>query len=209
MTSCPDTIPANHDEGTAFGTKNINTTAQFLTSLLSAGVANETAQNFLALYPDIPAIGIPGTFIGRPGGLIGSMAKRSFAYMGDNQVHAQRRLTNQAWKAANVTSYSYEWNVLVNGQTNLVGATHAQEVAFVFHNLEGDGYPSNGNPNPFEGKPRSYKELATLMSRAWIGFIANGDPNSLNCESCSSQRGALLNWPTDADCRYKGSVAKV
>ena len=155
--------------------------------MLTSG-SNSSAQTLAALYPDIPLIGIPGTFNGRPLGPVGTMAKRSYAYTGDLLIHAPRRFNNQAWKAYNVTSYSYHWNVIVAGLSNLVGATHFQEVAFVFHNLNGDGYPPNGNPNPFEGMPKSYSELATVMSRAWIGFIANGDPNSLNCEWPSKER---------------------
>lgn len=68
------------------------------------------------------------------------MAKRSFAYGGDILMHAGRRLQNQAWAAHNVTSYAYLWDVLVAGLPGIVGATHFQEVAFVFHNLNGDGY---------------------------------------------------------------------
>ncbi|GMF26791.1 unnamed protein product [Phytophthora lilii] len=42
--------------------------------------------------------------------------------------------------ANDVTSYSYVFNVLVIGLTQYIGATHFQEVAFVFYNLQGNGY---------------------------------------------------------------------
>lgn len=100
-------------------------------------------------------------------------------------MHAARRLQTQAWTTYNVTAYSYLFNVLVAGVPNTLGATHFQEVAFVFHNLNGDGYPLNGSPNPFSGQPETFVNLATLMSRMWISFIVDGDPNNSGGESCS------------------------
>lgn len=70
------------------------------------------------------------------------------------------------------------------GLPDTVGATHFQEVAFVFDNIEGLGYASN----PFQGKPQSYVDLANLMSSSWIRFIHDLDPNS-----GSNGRGPL--WP--------------
>lgn len=99
-------------------------------------------------------------------------------------MHSPRRATNQAWAAQNVTSYSYVFNVLVNGMPNTVGATHFQEVAFMLDNTNGLGYPQNGLPNPFGGEPQSYTKLARLMTRMWAGFISGGDPNLSGGESC-------------------------
>ncbi|CAJ2505026.1 Uu.00g124200.m01.CDS01 [Anthostomella pinea] len=31
--------------------------------------------------------------------------------------------------------------------------------------------------NPFEGKPETFKQLADMMSRMWVAFIHNGNPN--------------------------------
>jgi triacylglycerol lipase len=73
----PFLIGANHDEGTAFGPRGINTTAEVV-EYLSAYVTDNSSINILtALYPDIPEIGIPGTFQGRPGGDLGLMYKRT------------------------------------------------------------------------------------------------------------------------------------
>lgn len=58
------------------------------------------------------------------------------------------------------------------------GAVHFQEVAFVFYNTMGLGYPQNLNPNPLGGPERpKYLKLALQMSRSWISFINYGDPN--------------------------------
>ena len=55
---------------------------------------------------------------------------------------------------------------------------HFQEVAFVFYNTEGLGYPQNLNPNPLGGVGRAdYIRLSQLMVRMWISFINFGDPN--------------------------------
>jgi carboxylesterase type B len=59
-----------------------------------------------------------------------------------------------------------------------VGSVHFQEVAFVFYNTEGYGYPQNLLLNPMGGIDRpEYLALAQLMVRMWISFINFGDPN--------------------------------
>jgi carboxylesterase type B len=60
------------------------------------------------------------------------------------------------------------------------GAAHFQEVAFVFHNLQGQGYNNSVAVDPFANKPSTFERLATIMSRMWISFIVAGDPNMSN-----------------------------
>jgi len=68
----------------------------------------------------------------------------------------------------------------VNGWDWTSGSIHFQEVAFVFYNTMGLGYPQNLNPNPLEGPQRQkYIEVAQLMSRMWISFVNFGDPNKV------------------------------
>ena len=43
-------------------------------------------------------------------------------------------------------------------------------------NTRGDGYQAS--PNPFADEPRSYYDLARLMSSSWASFIHDLDPNS-------------------------------
>jgi len=56
-------------------------------------------------------------------------------------------------------------------------------VAFVFHNVHGYGFPNIDppyfGPDPFANRPKSFFELATLMSRMWASFIHDGNPNFL------------------------------
>lgn len=179
MHTVPYIIGCNSDEGTAFGPKQINTTAQYLAWVeTSQYLNNATAQDMAILYPDIPAIGIPATIHGRPNSTIGLQYKRSCAAAGDIAMHAPRRLTAQMWAAHGTPVYTYRFNVLVNGQPFTSGATHFQEVAFVFYNTMGYGYPQNLLPNPLGGVERpEYLVLAQLMVRMWISFINSGDPN--------------------------------
>ncbi|RLN91094.1 hypothetical protein BBJ28_00023526, partial [Nothophytophthora sp. Chile5] len=170
---------ANHDEGTAFGTWGINSSDAFLEYLMAWGNSEEEAAILAEVYPDIPEIGIPGTLIGRPpaDSLAGSQYKRVCAYAGDNYMHAPRRFTAEAWAAYNVTSYSYVFNVLVNGLSEYIGATHFQEIAFVFYNLLGDGYNNSVSVDPFLNEPESFSQLARMMTRMWASFIVDQTPN--------------------------------
>lgn len=171
---------ANFDEGASFGVRGINTTEQFLASVMARGVDNTTAQTIAALYPDIPAIGLPATLVGRPSGIfasLGSQWKRSAAYNGDLLMHAPRRLASHSWAKNNVTSFSYNFNVRVNKVPPEFGSTHFVEVSFVFDNTDGVGYQNAVAVNPFEGQPQSFYELANTMSRMWVSFIVDTDPN--------------------------------
>jgi len=167
---------ANNDEGVSFGQRGINTTEQFLAMLTTSGIDNATAATIAAVYPDIPAIGIPPTLHGRPPASLryGSQFKRAAAYAGDVKMHAPRRLACQLWAKYNTTTYSYVFHAMPNGVDS---SAHFQEVAFVFHNLNGDGYHNVVAVPPFEGKPQRFTNLSTLMSRMWISFIVHGDPN--------------------------------
>ncbi|ETN23908.1 hypothetical protein PPTG_00398 [Phytophthora nicotianae INRA-310] len=171
---------ANHDEGSAFGTWGINSTDEFLDYLVAMGNTAEEAEILAAVYPDIPELGIPGTLHGRPpvDSLAGSQFKRVCAYAGDAYMHAPRRYTAEAWAAYNVTSYSYVFNVLVNGLSQYVGATHFQEIAFVFYNLDGNGYDNAVAVNPFLNQPETFTQLARMMTRMWSSFIVDQTPNN-------------------------------
>jgi triacylglycerol lipase len=198
----PLIIGANNDEGTSFGPKGINNDTAFLSYLASSNVPNASIPTIAALYPDIPAIGIPGTFQGRPDSTQGLQYKRSSAFAGDNTMHVSRRITSLAWAAANVTSYSYRFDVLVNGITSAGGSNHFEEVSFVFYNLDGVGYPPAGYAPPFLGEPKSYRELAKVMALRWSSFVADLDPNTIDGESLpypdQTKGNRLIRDPVDA-----------
>ncbi|KAH8667110.1 carboxylesterase family protein [Xylariales sp. PMI_506] len=183
----PYLIGTNFDEGTAFGVAGINTTEQFLAMVQTRVSDNRTAETLAALYPDIPEIGIPATLHGRPPPSLvptfGLQWKRSAAYGGDLYMQAGRRLTSQSWAAYNVSSWSYHFDVVVNGLPSIIGSTHFQEVAFVFNNVNGLGYENAVAVNPFAGEPDTFTDLANIISRMWVSFVVNLDPNYNNATS--------------------------
>lgn len=171
----------NHDEGTMFATKGIDTDAEFEAMLSASGLDDETVAIFAALYPDIPEIGIPATLRGRPppsASDLGRQWKRASAYAGDNNQHTGRRIMSQTWARNNLSSYSYVFNVLPEGIDATVGATHFTEVSFVFHNILGVGYDNAVASPPFAGAPQTYVQTSTIMSRMWASFISDLDPNN-------------------------------
>lgn len=176
----PILIGANFDEGTQFAERGINTTEEWVGVLTSAGADDVTVEVLSALYPDIPRVGLPATLQGRPSGdkaFYGDQWKRVVAFSGDLRQHAPRRWWARQWAGLDLAAYSYHFNVLVNGMDAEQGASHFQEVAFVFNNVDGLGYGNAVSEKPFEGMPETFIELADVMSRMWVSFIATTDPN--------------------------------
>ncbi|KLU81104.1 lipase 2 [Magnaporthiopsis poae ATCC 64411] len=89
----------------------------------------------------------------------------------------QRLALRWTWAAAGVPVYSYNFDVLVQGVPSWQGASHFQEVVFVFNNVDGLGY-GNVVPNPMAGGPPTFPRLADLMSRMWVSFVVSMDPNN-------------------------------
>lgn len=177
----------NFDEGTAYAKTGINTTEQFQSYLSSLGLGADQVSSITELYPDDLSVGIPASYPDRPAAYpYGLQYKRVAAFAGDYQQHAGRRHLAESYAGAGLCVYSYLWNVYVNGIAAIYGATHFQEVAFVFDNTEGLGYATN----PFEGKPETFKTLADLMSKMWVSFMHGADPNLDASETVQS-----VAWP--------------
>jgi carboxylesterase type B len=200
----PLIIGANTDEGTSFGLgygpngTGVNTDAEWLQTLNSTGISpdSDTASIISALYPNIQALGIPPltTYpsIILPNSTIaeglGLQFRRLAAYFGDIVVIAPRRASNIAWSSNNVSSYAYRFDVTVNGLTPIFGATHFQEVAFVFNNTLGQGYAVDPFANLTASESTAFQNLALLMSRSWVSFITELDPNANGVEGVNE-------WP--------------
>lgn len=90
-------------------------------------------------------------------------------------MHANRRRQCEIWAGASVTAYCYRFNVHSADTSYLNGATHFEEVSFVFNNIDGNGYHYG---KPFAGTPPSYAQLSKLMTSMWASFIHDLDPNS-------------------------------
>ena len=163
----------NHDEGTIFSMTGVNTDEDFFARVRERTSDNATLHQIAALYPDIPELGIPSTLQGRPPASLGSQYKRISAFVTDVMWHAPRRLTSRILTGHNVPNWGYMFNVRPNGIPLSSGASHFTEVSFMFHNILGVGYPVS----PFANTPQSYKHVSDLMSRYWVNFIVDGDPN--------------------------------
>ena len=189
----PFLIGANSDEGTAFGEVGINTDAEFKALVMSKGADAETAEIMSYLYPDIPAIGIPATLISPPTStVLGLQYKRQAAFSGDWLMIGTRRASCESWSNYSVPAYCYRFNVLVAGLPAEIGSTHFQEVAFVFDNIHGYGYVLDAI-NPFTNEPPTYTKLAKIMSRMWVSFVVNLNPNKHGIPGVPSWPGYDIN----------------
>ncbi|KAF1962025.1 alpha/beta-hydrolase [Byssothecium circinans] len=177
---------ANSDEGTAFGPKPVNTEQDFLNFLQTAPrplpISAEKAQQVIDAYPaDLSTYGVlvPANqpLNWTPPVSSGAASRRSDAYYGDVTFIAPRRKTCQTWAAADVDAFCYRFNTVPSFLPDSIGATHFQEVAFVFNNQKGVGYPPVAT-NPFEGKPENYFRLAETMSAAWVSFVSESNPGA-------------------------------
>lgn len=185
----------NTDEGTAFGPTGINTTEQwyeYLTGKTQASPSStlvltpsdggfdfqtppSVAKEILKLYPDDPSQGIPEYLGDQRVPSMGYEWRRTSAFAGDFTMHANRRRQCEAWTETSTPAYCYRFNVHSADVPLIMGATHFEEVSFVFHNIAGLGYHYG---KPFAGVPQSYIDLSTMMTSMWASFIHDLDPNS-------------------------------
>ncbi|KAJ5900337.1 uncharacterized protein N7473_004407 [Penicillium subrubescens] len=169
----------NTDEGTAFGPTGINTTEQWYDYLTDGGFDFQTppsvAKEILKLYPDDPSQGIPESLGDKRVPSMGYEWRRTSSFAGDFTMHANRRRQCEAWTETSTPAYCYRFNVHSADVPPTVGATHFEEVAFVFHNIAGQGYHYG---KPFAGVPQSYIDLSSMMTSMWASFIHDLDPNS-------------------------------
>ncbi|KAJ3504482.1 hypothetical protein NM208_g16329 [Fusarium decemcellulare] len=87
-------------------------------------------------------------------------------------MHAPRRAWVNTWAAANLSAYSYRFDVVSGDRSPVQGAGHSVDLPFIFRNTE-----RLALLNATEPVPGSFDELAVLMSRMWISFTSRLDPN--------------------------------
>jgi carboxylesterase type B len=69
---------------------------------------------------------------------------RAARYAGDALFITGQRYTCELWSQYGVPCYSYRFNTIPSATDPLyLGATHFEDVAFVFDNVQGQGMPSN------------------------------------------------------------------
>ncbi len=159
------------------------------------GISRKFAPEILAAYPDIPSYYIPPpdevpADITFPP-MYGKQYRRSAAYFGDQVMIANRRGACETWAANGIPAYCYRFNTIPAGIPWETGVTHFQEVAFVFDNIHGYGYNAeHSSVDPFQDKPKSYTQLAKLMSCSWASFIYDQNPNGFKTRHSSAAA-----WP--------------
>lgn len=177
----------------------MNSDAEWLDVLRSTGIEPDfqTAAIISYLYPNIQGLGIPNLAtwprnIAHDSNFtlqLSSQFRRMASYFDDVVVHAPRRATNQAWSTYQVPSYSYRFDVVDNGVPTYIVSTHFQEGAFVFNNIDGEGYATNPFGNMRADDNSKFVNLSNLMSRSWVSFIVDGNPNFHGIE------GVETTWP--------------
>ncbi|KAL4905960.1 hypothetical protein BDW74DRAFT_184917 [Aspergillus multicolor] len=186
----PMLIGANTDEGKIFTFEGPNSSKDFASVIANYTYVrtkhNATIARLLDAYPypgsntthgqSNDQLSLPAAY--------GSQFLRTARYTGDAMFIAGRRYTCEVWAQHGVPCYSFRFNTIPAGLDPVTsGATHAQEVAFVFNNQQGLGMVSN----PFNVTPparqQRYKELATPMGRMWMSFVATQSPNHHQVES--------------------------
>ncbi|KAI4603899.1 hypothetical protein KJ359_000019 [Pestalotiopsis sp. 9143b] len=189
---------SNTDEGTAtfFGPRgllyNDADVGSFL-SAMGAGLDNVTVARLMELYPDDPVQGCPFGTGNETFKQWGDQYKRGAALVGDSAIIAGRRFTTRyhatlPWqKRKAVYSYRFDQSPW-NGIEELVAteapvyATHFAEVCFAFNMVPS---ASQNNTN-WIGPYPEYYQLSNRMSRAWISFVHDLNPN---------YSGSEVQWP--------------
>lgn len=173
----PIIVGTNSDEGASFAPYGINTTLQFQAALSISGLPPAAQTLLLEAYPDdlstnvIAALG-PN----RPASRFGQQFRRVATYIGDQLFIAPRRQTALSWAQYNTTAYAYRFNADQAGFAPELAVSHFKEIGFVFNNIEGVGF--RPDIKPFEGKPQRYVDLAGFISKSWVSFVHDLDPNS-------------------------------
>jgi carboxylesterase type B len=178
---------SNTDEGTAEfftprGTLNNDSDIASLVAHLGGGLNSSVVANILRLYPDDPIRGCPfGTGPERFADQ-GFQYKRGAAITGDVNIHAGRRAyaINHSQRSKHpIYTYRFNqapWNMQEVDVTTTapVYVTHFTEIVHVFDNPD-----KNVN---WIGPYPIISELATFVSRSWVSFIHDQNPNNHGLE---------------------------
>ncbi|KAJ7278874.1 alpha/beta-hydrolase [Mycena rebaudengoi] len=184
-------VGSNSDEGRSFSASGVNTTAQVTAALTSIPAQFRDAA--VALYPDVPALGL-STFLGVTPG---AQNKRLAAINGDVSMAAGPRALGQII-GSRVPVYKYTFNHIPwsGSCCNFDYIGHFLEVGYVFNtqNNDTDFWITNHFTATYLGPtaPVADRFLGVYMSRSWAAFAATGDPNNANVPS-------KVKWPQYSD----------
>ncbi|KAJ7118477.1 extracellular triacylglycerol lipase precursor [Mycena crocata] len=159
----------NLDEGTAFASPTVNSTEEFFAALVAMSSPSvsptrleDSVNNLLQLYPDIPAVGSPFNTGNETFGL-SSQFKRASAIVGDLDFQSQRRVWMETAANAGVSTFGYLFTQPQPTIPPLFGVTHSTEILYVY------GAPSDTSP--------SATLLSHIMTDYWVSFATSLTPN--------------------------------
>ncbi|KAF4450790.1 hypothetical protein F53441_6122 [Fusarium austroafricanum] len=175
FTKVPLMAGTNADEGSFFGMPGVDTDKEVAAGLAASGLDADTIETIMALYPNIDALGIPKDYRYKSGDPVKKQFKRWAAIRGDQLFLTWRRARTDAWSKHNVPAYSYFFESPNTHMPDYIGTPHFVEVAYVFHNMLGQGYAKG--MGPLVNASKEVLELANLVSRMWISFIHGLTPN--------------------------------
>ena len=137
-------------------------------------LSNETISHLASAYPnDLPSQ-LPKSYTlpsPAPEPLY-SHYKRVVTYHSDRTQIGPRRWTCNTWADNHLPVYCYRFDTKPFPSEQFLGVAHADDLPWVFSNLEGRGY----DVNPFQDAPQRYFDLAEEMSRRWVSFAHDGSP---------------------------------
>ncbi|SPO04163.1 related to triacylglycerol lipase II precursor [Cephalotrichum gorgonifer] len=180
----PLLIGTNADEGTLFAGSPMNSDEEIALYLAGLGYDDDEINVLIHLYPNIDAIGLPREFRNPPNSTRGSMYKRFISLFTDHAFHAFRRYATEAWSDAGLPVYSYLFDSTLPARPEM-GAAHWFEIPYVFNNILGLGMQAI---SPFATGDKDRIALARLMTRMWVSFVHDLDPNNHGVPSVDS-------WP--------------
>ncbi|KAL1861430.1 hypothetical protein VTK73DRAFT_7112 [Phialemonium thermophilum] len=200
---------SNTDEGTATffgprGTLNRDADVRRLLAGMGSGLDDAAVRDLMRLYPDNPSLGCPFGTGPERFAENGRQYKRGAAIVGDEVIHAGRRWTTTYFATRHlgpggrrrkpVYSYRFDqppWDGVepLVATTAPVFATHYAEICFVF----AIDPAASRNLSNWIGPYPAYHQLARQMSRAWIAFVHDLDPNGHGTEG-------MPRWPEYSSC---------
>lgn len=144
-----------------------NTTIHTLTDQYLRGLSPKEAQS------DLETVSLS------PSPEYGSLYGKVTLYTGDFMFNAGRRYTTQLWARYGVPTYSYRFDAVPNGMPGkTLGATHFQEIPFVFRNFDGVGHQINALASESPELQQEYHDLSNLMSQMWLSFANTLSPSA-------------------------------
>lgn len=198
----PLLIGTNTNEGTAFSygsSRGVHISADFRAMIVRTGqgrgLENRTidalVDHYLNRLSPRQAQTDLSTVLLSPSPEYGSLWGKVTLYAGDYQFNAGRRYVTQLWARYGVLAYSYRFDAVPNGiSSKTLGATHFQEIPFVFKNYDGLGYQVNPLASNSTELQQNYRDLSKLMSQMWLNFANTLSPNGHRRKSSATHNNS-------------------